>query len=192
MLVPSTELEAINYMLATIGESPVNSTEDTGVVDAELALQTLRDISRKVQTRGWHFNTEENYTLTPTFNDGELIVPANAVCVDTVGKDRDLDLVQRGSRMYDRVNHTYSFTDSVTVDMIVLLDFDELPQAARSYIIVRASRIYQEHILGSSQLSAFSVQDERVAYATLLNTEAKTGDYNMLSDNFSVSNILMR
>ena len=74
MLSPTTELEAINTMLSTIGESPVNTVEDTGNVDVVIARQILQTASREVQARGWHFNTEINYTITPD-SDGYLVLP---------------------------------------------------------------------------------------------------------------------
>ena len=47
----TTELEAINTMLSVIGESPVNTVDGSGVVDAVLARQILHEVSRHVQSR---------------------------------------------------------------------------------------------------------------------------------------------
>ena len=55
----TTELEAVNIMLSSIGEAPVNSLS-SGLVDAELAQTTLHNVSREVQAAGWSFNTEYN------------------------------------------------------------------------------------------------------------------------------------
>ena len=52
----TTELEAVNSMLATIGEAPVNSITGTLPLDASLAKNTLNEINREVQSAGWHFN----------------------------------------------------------------------------------------------------------------------------------------
>lgn len=192
MLSPSTELDAVNTMLTTIGESPVSTVEDNGVVDAAIALQILRSVSREVQAKGWHFNTEKEYVLTPTYLDGELIVPKNAIQVDTVGEDQHIDVVQRGTRLYDRREHTYKFTKSVKVDMVVLLEYDELPEAARQYISLKAARIFQERVVGSQELSSFNRSDEARALATLQETDAENADYNILSDNYSVARVLDR
>ena len=40
----TTELEAVNSMLATIGEAPVNSITGTLPLDASLAKNTLNEI----------------------------------------------------------------------------------------------------------------------------------------------------
>ena len=189
MLSPTTELEAINTMLSTIGESPVNAVEDTGNVDVVIARQILQTVSREVQARGWHFNTEKNYTITPD-SEGYLVLPNTVLKVDTVYPDSSKDVVVRGSRLYDREKHTYVFTDAVKVDMTILLTFDELPEVARNYITIRASRIFQERVVGSDTLHAFNSQDEARAMVSLMEYEADTADLNILSGNYSVYRIL--
>ena len=189
MLSPTTELEAINTMLSTIGESPVNTVEDTGNVDVVIARQILQTVSREVQARGWHFNTEINYTITPD-SDGYLVLPKTVLKVDTVYPDSSKDVVVRGSRLYDREKHTYVFTDAVKVDMTILLTFDELPEVARNYVTIRASRIFQERVVGSDTLHAFNSQDEARAMVSLMEYEADTADLNILSGNYSVYRIL--
>ena len=189
MLSPTTELEAINTMLSTIGESPVNAVEDTGNVDVVIARQILQSVSREVQARGWHFNTEKNYTITPD-SAGYLVLPNTVLKVDTVYPDSSKDVVVRGSRLYDRENHTYVFTDAVKVDMTILLTFDELPEVARNYVTIRSSRIFQERVVGSDTLHAFNSQDEARAMVSLMEYEADTADLNILSGNYSVYRIL--
>ena len=53
----TTELEAVNTLLHTIGEAPVNSLTGTLPIDATLANNTLSEVSREVQSAGWHWNT---------------------------------------------------------------------------------------------------------------------------------------
>ena len=189
MLSPTTELEAINTMLSTIGESPVNAVEDTGNVDVVIARQILQTVSREVQARGWHFNTEKNYTITPD-SEGYLVLPNTILKVDTVYPDSSKDVVVRGSKLYDRKNHTYVFKDAVKVEMTVLLTFDELPEVARNYVTIRASRIFQERVVGSDTLQAFNSQDEARAMVSLMEYEADTADLNILSGNYSVYRII--
>jgi hypothetical protein len=191
MLSPTTELDAINTMLSTIGEAPVNTVEDNGIVDAVLARQILRATSREVQSRGWHFNTEKGYPLNPDSN-GFLVLPATVLRADTVGGYQDIDVVVRGNRLYDRRNHTYQFNKPVKIDMVILLPFDELPEVARGYITIRSSRFFQERVVGSDLLSTFSQNDEVRALVALQEMEADTADYNILTDNYSVARVLDR
>jgi hypothetical protein len=191
MLTPTTELDAVNTMLSVIGEAPVNTVEDNGIVDAVLALQILRSTSREVQARGWHFNTEKNYPLTPD-TDGFLVLPNTVLRADTVDSSSDIDVVVRGNRLYNRRDHTFQFEKEVYVDMVILLEFDELPEPARHFITIRSARIFQERVVGSESLSAFTKQDEARAFVILNEMEADTADYNILTDNYSVARVLNR
>lgn len=192
ILTPTTELEAINLMLSVIGESPVNTVEDTGIVDAVIARQILIQCSRDVQVVGWHWNTEINYPIAATFPEGELPLPPNTLKVDTTGQDQSLDLIQRGNRLYDRQNHTFQVGKTVRVEIVLFLAFDELPEAARSYIAMRAARQFQERMVGSETIWQFNSRDEVRAWANLQAAEAETLDLNMFTDNFSVLRVTDR
>lgn len=192
ILTPTSELEAINLMLSVIGESPVNTVEDTGVVDAVVARQILVQASRDTQVVGWHWNTEIDYPLSQSFPEGELYLPPNTLKVDTTGVDADLDLVQRGNRLYDRKNHTFQVKRNVKVELVLLLPFDQLPEAARSYISIRAARQFQERMVGSDTLWQFNTTDELRAWSYLLSAEADTLDLNVFSDSSSVTRVLNR
>lgn len=191
-LAPTTELEAINVMLSAIGEAPVSTVEDNGVVDAVVARTILRNTSREVQSRGWHWNTDKALSLVLTFPDGFAILPNNCLRIDSVNDSANIDVVQRGNRLYDRRKHTYAFEGPLTVDMVVLLAFEELPEAARNYITMRSARVFQERFIGSETLSTFNRRDELVAWSNLLNAEAETADANILTDNYSIYRVLDR
>jgi hypothetical protein len=64
-LSATTELEAVNAMLATIGESPIADVDTATQADATIAINTLRDVVREVQSMGWKFNTEFGYQVAP-------------------------------------------------------------------------------------------------------------------------------
>lgn len=190
----STKLDAVNVMLSIIGEAAVNSLS-SGLLDAETAETILDNITRSVQSTGWSFNEEIGYTLSPD-SKGHLNLPANCVRVDlsqTESKYRNstFDYVQRGSKLYDKINHTYVISDTVVVDMIVLLDFEELPEAARRFITIRASRSFQERVVGSDTLSSLTADDENTAWLDLLHAESDVNDHNIFDDS-SVSRVVNR
>ena len=191
-LSPTSELEAVNQMLAIIGESPVNSLENSGVTDANVAHALLSYCSREAQIVGWHWNTEKNFPLTPN-QEGNLMLPFNTLKVDTSGNSAGLDLVQRGNRLYDRVNHTFQFKNGVvTVELVLCLPFDQMPEAARAYVTIRAARQFQERVMGSATTQSFNAQDEYRAMAVLRDAEAETADHNILTGNWSVARVLAR
>ena len=57
-LATTTKLEAINSMLTAIGESPVNTITQATTTDVSIALSTLENVSREIQSQGWFFNTD--------------------------------------------------------------------------------------------------------------------------------------
>jgi hypothetical protein len=179
-----TELEAVNTMLVTIGEQPVSSLDNlAGLQDASIAKQILSNISRAVQSKGWVFNLDLQVTYTPDAN-GEIVLGSNVLRIDTTSKVRSStkDIVERGGKLYDRENNTSVFTDSVKVDRVIVLNFDDLPEAARRYIAARSARVFHDRVVGSGELHRFFQEDEQFAWAELLEYEAEVGDYTIFDD----------
>ena len=188
-MTPTTKLEAVNIMLSTIGESPVNSLS-SGLVDAEMAETILNSVNRAVQSEGWNFNREFNMIMGPTL-DGEIVVPNNTLRADATLAPDSKDLVQRGNKMYDKRNHTFKINTDVKLDLVVQLEFEELPEVARRYIAIKSSRIFQDRVVGSDTLHGFGQQDEAQAYFELKEFEADSEDFNIM-DNCSVYRVIDR
>ncbi len=193
VLTPTSELEAINTILSVIGESPISTlSEISSVADAVTAKSTLSEVSRQVQTKGWHFNTEKDFELSPDVFSKEITIPSNALRVDSSGDSRETDVVQRGQRLYNRMTHTFQFDKSLKCEIVVLLPFDQLPQAARHYVTIKAARVFQSRTVGSDALYQFTSLDERDALLDLKRNEGITGDYNILTSNPTVFRSLIR
>ncbi len=180
----TTKLEAVNSMLGHIGESPVNSISDTNAlpVSAATAITVLDETSREVQTEGWHFNTEKDVTLTP--NSGTITLPTDALQIDT--SDSSVDIVQRGSTLFDRKSNSSTFTADLKVTLLRLLDWDYLPETARRYVTLRAARIFQARVVGSRELEALIARDEYQARARLEEADYGTSDRTIF-DNFDAA-----
>jgi len=190
----TTKLEAINTMLGVIGESPVNSigaTVSSLPVSVVTALNVLNEVSREVQAEGWHYNTEHNYPLVRT-STNEISLPANTLKVDTdPNKYTDIDVVQRGTKLYDRKNHTNIFKSDLEVSITFELDFEELPQQFRTYLITRASRKFANRYLGSQEIEGFTLRDEIIAKASAVDSDSENADRTIF-DNYDVQRVLDR
>jgi hypothetical protein len=156
-----------------------------------IAIQILDHVSREVQSRGWFFNTDINYSLVPN-NNNEISLPANALRVELAESSRVYNYVERNRKLYDRVNNTYTITNTVKVNIVFLLDFEELPEVARHYIMIRASRIFQDRMLVSTELHKFHEIDELQAYMNLKETEGDIGRHNILTGNYDVYRVVDR
>lgn len=191
-ITPTTELEAINRMLAVIGESPVNSSQVSGNLDANDAQTLLRSVSRELQTRGWPWNREEDYELVLDSN-GFIPLPTNLLKLEIVEHNTGgAEPTVRGSRLYDPKNHTYVFTQSVRAHLTVGLGFDELPEPVRQYVYTLAGHLFQTEKVGAPTIGQFTADRVKQAKTSLLTDEAETAQYNVLYDNSTGLSIVSR
>lgn len=176
-------LEAVNRVLQMMGEAPVNSLNGQFGL-AQQADDMLKDISRKVQTDGWSFNTDYERDMVPDSVTKEVAVGTNVsrVVVDIYNYP-SLDVVQRGSKLYDRRANSYQFDQAFKADVTYMLDWEELPEHARQYITIKAGRHLQEAILGSADLSKINITAEAEARALFLEEETYVSQNSMLRGN---------
>ena len=178
----TTQLECVNTMLSTIGEAPVNSLSGSLPLDASTAVNILNEVNREVQSAGWKFNTSWKVSLNRDVNN-KLVVGADVLHIEfnhLRESKSSYDPVLRGNYLYNLAGETFTWTkDFEYVTVFYLLDFENIPEQARRYITVRASRIYHDRTLGSQSIHKFSIQDELGALALLKQTEADTADHNI-------------
>lgn len=185
-----TKLDAVNMALEAIWESPVSTLEVSGLASVATAKRILDETTVSVQSKGWAFNTEYDY---PILRDSSLKmpVPLNTLRIDTMGVDNDIDVVQRGTYLYDRVNHTFIFTKtSLNCKLITLIQFEDMPQSARQYIAILAARTFKAKWQNEAPSAASA--EETLALTNFEDEEADVGDNNMFNDSWSVANILQR
>jgi hypothetical protein len=181
-----TELEAVNVLLTTIGEAPVNTLDGNQVTDVSIAKQVLNEVSREVQAQGWHFNTEQDIELTPNIS-GDIAIPADTARIDA----QDFNTVVREDKLFNLTDRTFTFASKIKVDIVYYQDFSVLPQQAKKYITTRAARIFSDRLLNSESIHKMTSRDEQRALIDLKEFEGDTGDYNMM-DSYSVSRVLNR
>ena len=180
VLARTSKLQAVNKALQMMGESPLNSLQ--GLLGlGNLAEETLDSVSRKVQAEGWSFNTDYQMTLTRDSTTNEISVGTNVsrVVIDPY-EYYDVDVVQRGSRLYDRKNNTYAFSIDLKADMTVILEWDDLPEHARVYIMTKAGKELQENMIGSKDLTEINMVLEQEARTQFLEEETTLSEHNML------------
>lgn len=174
----TTELDAVNLMLESIGETPVSTLDDTGLADVAIAIRTLKTTSREVQTEGWHFNQESDVECIP---DGDGFITFGQNILRATPTYKDVNVALRGVRLYDLDNRTYVFTNSVYMDTVTFLTWDELPDSARNYIAVKAARKFAAKVFQSDTIvQGFTAEDEKDARRILDEYEGDTARYNML------------
>lgn len=176
-LTALTELDAVNDIISVIGESPVNTLENITNVDAMTALQILRQVSRSEQSRGWSFNTIKNYTLNPDMESGRILWHDNYLYL----KGEGMKLVRNGDYIMDIASGTRDFENPVQCEVILLIPFEDLPEAMRTYIIALATFKFQSRFFGDAQLNEIMAQTIQDAWSKLQEYELDNNDYNILN-----------
>jgi hypothetical protein len=189
----TTQLQAINQMLSGIGQAPVVSL-DVANPEIAIALNVLEAVNTEIQGEGWHFNTEVQYPLTADVN-GNIFVPTNVLQIsdNKFANNQKYQTVLRDGKLYDKVNHTYTFPAGSTIkcDIVWKFDFEDLPQVFKNYITQRATRVLAGRILGSQEMVSFNANDEGVLRANCIAYDTNTSEANIFGletgQNFYIS-----
>ena len=186
----TTELECINIMLAAIGEAPVNSLTGTVPVDVRIAQSTLTEVNKQVQSEGWSFNTEIDVTLTRNASNN-VVLGTDVLRVDAQTHDHpSIDPIQRGLKLYDRKNNTFIFDEDLKCTVVYFRSFDELPEQARSYMTIKAARIFVDRFVSDQSLRTYTQEDEIRARSVLMETDLSNADHNMLIGDPAISDAI--
>lgn len=152
-----TDVEAINRILSTVGAEKIASTSGLSFI-ADSAYQDLKNSMRDLMSHPWGFNTEYEVVLTPDVDD-KIDVPDNASIIDLAPADTgSLDVIIRADglteRLYDRKTHSFTaFTgDSYKATVVYYLEWLDIPEAAKIYIIAMAAVHFQATQAGNGQI----------------------------------------
>jgi hypothetical protein len=193
LYAPQSELDAVNQMLLSIGQSAVNTLAVTGLKDVSFARLMLHNTSRECQSKGYWFNTDTEYPLLADVN-GKVDFPATALTCDPC--DRNDDFVERYDgvyrRFWDRREHTFVISKEVKVDVTWFFPFEQIPQVARAYIAHKAGRVFQASAVGSTILYNYTKEREIETLAELERAELASADTNLFLGPDRSNNIFHR
>ena len=175
----ASRLAAVNTIISNVGQAPVTGLE-TGNPLVEMAEQILDEITRATLAEGWEHNTERGYPFTPDAT-GCIYVPENVISIDDVPGSGKQTVIRDG-KLYDRISHSYTFEGKQALDVTWLFDFEELPEAFKNYITIRAANVFAGRSVGSQEAVTFGQREETVARATLLEYDTQQGNYTIFTD----------
>jgi hypothetical protein len=209
----TTEVDAVNKLLSTIGEAPFADQAELDASDSDdvnTAVEALKQAMRDMCALPWKFNTEKEYKLTAddtivwtadSEEIGVFTVPSNLLSFNV-----SLRSDQQGSKYTDAiigVSQQYAplgtlvFRDRATgrdgfptadreflyIDPIWLIpSFTSLPETAKRFVIAHAGRVWQEGMVGSEVLRAFTADDERLALRSLKRDQGQEDDHNIFTN----------
>lgn len=177
----TTQLTAVNEILGSVGQAPVTVLDQTNP-EVAFAYTTLMDISREVQAEGWSFNREFEYPVVAD-NNGNINIPSNVLSMDLSPSyyNSAYDTVIREGKLYDKIEHTYTWTpgEEYKVDVLWLFDFDDLPQPFRDYITARAASRAAVRLVGDTNLVQTLSAFEGWRRSICIEYDCNEGDYTM-------------
>ena len=188
-VVPATDPVTYEYTVnisQTVAERALTQSLVTSRVetqtnpDVAIALNTLREVSREVQSEGWSFNKELDYPITPDSNN-EVKIANNILQMDlnsSYTQNMGRDSINRGGKLYDRIAHSDKWTDdTLYVDITWYFDWENIPQPVQAFIVARAAAIVSSRIIGDPNQYQMLQQKEAFARAMAMEYECNQGDY---------------
>ena len=171
------ELPAVNQILASVGQAPVTTLDQTNP-DVAIAYDTLLQVSREVQAEGWTFNIEYKVEVSPDSND-QILYPNNVLQMNLSDGEGygSKAAIRKNDKLYDRVNHTDVWTDeTVKLDIVYFYDWVDLPIPIQDYITARAATIVSTRIVGDQAQQRFLASRELLARANAMEYECNQGN----------------
>lgn len=178
------ELDAVNDILLSIGEPPVNTLEGDSNADVASARRILASVNRTIQSKGWTFNIEPARVLQPDVYSKMIEFSPDWLSI--------MGYVNRGGYLYDQTNQTDQFSSSITVKLIALRPFDEMPECFRNWIVAKAARRFNMSLFGAPEIDATLADDEREAKMQSMEYELDYGGFNMMDGDAFVGSLLSR
>jgi len=177
-----TELEIINSVLRVAGDNPVQSL-DENYQPVFIIRQMINDVSRDMQNKNYWFNTEYGVELESNTVTDTITLPFNILNFEP----EDDRYVARGLSVYDREDRTTTITDTITADISVMLEFDELPQAARNYIQAKCRLDYNNEYFGGQENKRSLEKEENTALQLLDKLNIENEDVNMFQSSRAIN-----
>jgi len=182
----TTRLKAVNIILSAAGKPPLTNLITGASVDSDNAQGVLDETVNSVLTEGWFFNTRKNVTFSPDVNS-EIILPENVIRLEFPYLFTDtIKYTIRSGKLYDaNAGTTNEFDDDVVADIVELLDWEDLPEAARIYIAKSAARLFVDRFIGDPNRIRSTAGDEQLAYAQLKREDGNTSNSRIFGPEFS-------
>ncbi|QMP18293.1 hypothetical protein phiV141_34 [Vibrio phage phiV141] len=178
-----TKLEAVNTLLRSIGTRPVTSIT-VGHPDVVDAVAVLERWTRTCLERGWWFNIMNSVELQPDANKF-IQFPSNVIRFeysDTCTRLLYPHIAKRENRLLNAATNSFQWKSSVTLDLYIDLDWEDLAYSAQLYIMYSAAA---EFVRDKIEDTAKEMKLEKKAmdyYAELDAEEMRTVKYNMFDN----------
>lgn len=189
MISNSVSIEAVNRVLSSIGDAPINSVEEPTNVNVINAIALIDKHNRRQQSKGWSFNLNKNYALNVDVNTKRI--PWSTTFLRLASKNGKA-LVRRDDYVFNFTDYTFTFSGtSIVVEVILEVPLENCPEPMINYIIAAASSEFQIKYLNDPALTEALAREEQMAWVDLQDYELEVNKYNAF-DNVNIQQILRR
>jgi hypothetical protein len=145
------------------------------------------ECNKDVQNEGWHFNQEEHVEINPVNNN--FVIPSNYLRFDIHDgqSNRQRDVVVRNGKLWDKVNHTDSFTSSFYFDITYLYAFTDVPPVFQRYIIASAAVRAAVQLVSNTELVQLLTINKEKTRANAIEYDCEIGDHSFFGLEHEVS-----
>jgi hypothetical protein len=173
-----TLLATVNSVLGAIGQAPVQRLEYKNP-EISYIVNIVSEVNSDVQNEGWVWNREDFVLFTPSGVKQEIYIPPNVLRLDISEGQiyRTTDVVRRSAKLYDKMTHSFRFTQPVYCDVVYLLPFSDLPNIFKRYITLKSSVRAATQLVANPQLAQLLASQEAYSRAACMEYECNQGDY---------------
>ena len=196
-----SDLSAVNSILGAIGQAPVTKLEFNNP-EIGLVYNLLQECTVDVQTEGWQFNTEE-HRYFPLNASNEVVIDKDilraSLSQDRIFKNNSFNVTIRDRKLYNIDLHTFDFSGweaqrpvksgsgwtyetapGVSLDVVTLLDFDDLPAVAQRYVTYCAAQRAATQLVSNSELMQMIEKQTGLLRAQMTNFECEQANANFM------------
>lgn len=171
------ELDAVNDVLSSIGESSVNTLDDNMNADVSNIRRILNQFNRRTQTVGWTFNTETESLLPDQFTNNIKYLDSY---LQVLSVDGATIYRNRNGLLYEVPTKNDMFTEPVTVSLISLCPYGDMPEIFKQYIVALAAKRFNMSFFGDDGIDADLDEQVTELRIAVMEFELDYGNFNML------------
>jgi len=176
-----TKIDAVNRMLRYIGELPIPSNTTIDELpeghEAVMALTILDETTRELQQERFWFNSATTTFLPNT--DGYISIPFNVLSIrDARGS---IKYLMSGNDVYDATNETKIFNDAISLKILIELDFDDLPDVFRTFVVLQSAKHLHMYLNGDETTQKVLLQELQLQSIKLDRENLRQAGVNFLS-----------
>ena len=134
-------------------------------------------------SNGWYFNTSYKYEFIP---DSLGFINLSSNILKLVNNE---NYIKKSGKLYDPRNETFIFDEKVYADIVVLIDYQDLPEIAKDYVDIKSNRRFISLLsskLGKDKyrglIQIYTEKEEKKALLNLRRENNKTAKLNIFND----------